>query len=61
MKIDIQGAARDSEETLGEKLQRFKTFLPGIICKPAFWEQVTPIFGNFRALFFLRNFGQALY
>ena len=34
MKIDIQGVARDPEESLGEKLIRYKKFLPGIICKP---------------------------
>ena len=33
MKIDIQGVARDSEESFGEKLIRYKKFLPGIICK----------------------------
>ena len=33
MKIDIQGVPRDPEETCGEKLIRYKKFLPGIICK----------------------------
>ena len=33
MKIDIQGVARDPEESFGEKLIRYKKFLPGIICK----------------------------
>jgi len=51
MKIDIQGVARDPEESFGEKLIRYKKFLPGIICKT---KQI--LTAHFRQKFSVSNF-----
>ena len=51
MKIDIQGVARDPEESFGEKLIRYKKFLPGIICKT---KQI--LTAHFRRKFSVSNF-----
>ena len=54
MKIDIQGVARDPEESFGEKLIRYKKFLPGIICKTK--PKLTVKLRSFSAEFSVSNF-----